>query len=50
VAHDTVQVDLRGGQQLSNAIRAINPPCTVPVLRTEDGLLLTGNAAITACM
>lgn len=50
VAHDTVQVDLRGGQQLSDEFRAINPQCTVPVLRTEDGGLLTDNAAITAYM
>jgi len=48
VAHETVQVDLRGGQQLSDEFRAINPQCTVPALRTEEGPLLTDNAAITA--
>ena len=48
VAHDTVQVDLRNQEQLSEAYRAINPQCTVPALRTEEGLLLTDNAAITA--
>ena len=48
VAHETVQVDLRNGEQLSDAFRKINPQCTVPVLRTEDGLALTDNAAITA--
>ena len=48
VAHDTVQVDLRNGEQLGEAYRQINPQCTVPALRTEDGLLLTDNAAITA--
>jgi glutathione S-transferase len=48
VSHDTVQVDLRNQQQLSEAFRAINPQCTVPALRTEEGLLLTDNAAITA--
>ena len=48
VAFDTVQVDLRGGEQLSDAYRKINPHCTVPTLRTDDGLLLTDNAAITA--
>ena len=48
VAHDTVQVDLRNGEQLGEAYRRINPQCTVPALRTEDGLLLTDNAAITA--
>jgi len=48
VRHDTVQVDLRAGEQLGDAFRRINPHCTVPVLRTDDGLLLTDNAAIAA--
>jgi glutathione S-transferase len=48
VAHDTVQVDLRGGEQLGEAYRMINPHCTVPALRTDDGPVLTDNAAITA--
>ena len=48
VVHLTVQVDLRNGEQLSDAYRQVNPQCTVPALRTEEGLLLTDNAAITA--
>jgi glutathione S-transferase len=48
VAHETVQVDLKNSEQLSDAYRKINPQCTVPALRTEDGTLLTDNAAITA--
>ena len=48
IAHETIQVDLRTGEQLSEAFRAVNPLCTVPVLRTEDGELLTDNAAIAA--
>ena len=48
VAHETVQVDLRNGEQLGEAFRKINPQCTVPALRTDDGLLLTDNAAIAA--
>ncbi|MBI5258083.1 MAG: glutathione S-transferase [Burkholderiales bacterium] len=48
VVHDTVQVDLRSGEQLGDAYRQINPQGTVPTLRTDDGLLLTDNAAITA--
>jgi glutathione S-transferase len=48
VAHDTVQVDLRTGEQFSEAFRAINPQCTVPALRTEEGPVLTDNAAIAA--
>ena len=48
VAHETVEVDLRRGEQLSDAYRKLNPQCTVPALRTDEGLLLTDNAAITA--
>jgi len=48
VAHETVQVDLRGGEQLGEAFRRINPQCTVPALGTDDGLVLTDNAAIAA--
>ena len=48
VAHETVEVDLRRGEQLGQAYRLINPQCTVPALRTDDGLLLTDNAAIAA--
>ena len=48
VAHETIQVDLKNGEQLSDAYRQINPLCTVPALRTETGLVLTDNAAITA--
>lgn len=48
VVHETVQVDLRNGEQLSDAYRKVNPQCTVPALRTEEGLALTDNAAITA--
>ena len=48
VVHQTVEVDLRNGEQLSDAYRKVNPLCTVPALRTDEGLLLTDNAAITA--
>ena len=48
VAHGTVQVDLRSREQLGDAYRAINPQCTVPALRTDQGAVLTDNAAITA--
>jgi len=48
VAHETIPVDLRNGEQLSEAFRKVNPQCTVPVLRTEEGLVLTDNAAIAA--
>ena len=48
VAHETVQVDLRNSEQLSDAYRKINPQCTVPALRTQEGAVLADNAAITA--
>jgi glutathione S-transferase len=48
VAHETVQIDLRSNEQHGQAYRCINPQCTVPAMRTEDGLLLTDNAAISA--
>jgi glutathione S-transferase len=48
VAHDTVPIDLSRGEQLGDAFRAINPACTVPALRLEDGQLLTDNAGIAA--
>ena len=48
IRHETVQVDLRNGEQLGEAYRKINPQCTVPALRTEDGAILADNAAITA--
>ena len=48
VAHATVAVDLRSQEQLSDAYRAVNPQCTVPALRLEDGRVLGDNAAIAA--
>ncbi len=48
VAHETVNVDLRSNEQLGAAFRAVNPHCTVPVLRLEGGEVLTDNAAIAA--
>jgi len=48
VPHETVQVDLRNGEQLGEAYRLINPHCTVPALKVEEGVVLTDNAAIAA--
>ena len=48
IAHHVQIVDLAAGEQLSEAYRAINPACTVPALRLEDGAVLTDNAAIAA--
>lgn len=46
--HETVQVDLRAAEQMGEAYRRINPQCTVPALRTDEGVMLTDNAAIAA--
>ena len=35
IPHETVQIDLRTGEQLGEAYRLINPQCTVPALRTK---------------
>jgi glutathione S-transferase len=48
VPHTTVNIDLKTGEQLSDAFRAINPACTVPALKMEDGTVLTENAGIAA--
>jgi len=48
VVHDTVAIDLRNGEHLGEAYRQVNPQCTVPALRTDDGRLMTDNSAITA--
>ena len=47
IAHETVQIDLRAGEQMSDEFRAVNPRCTVPALVTDDGVL-TENAEIAA--
>lgn len=48
VPHDVVEIDLRNGEQMGAAFRAINPNCTVPALRLDDGTVLCDNAAIAA--
>jgi glutathione S-transferase len=48
IAHETVKVDLRNGEQLGEEFRRVNPQCTVPALKIEGGRVLTDNAAITA--
>jgi Glutathione S-transferase, N-terminal domain len=35
----TVQIDLRNGEQFTPAFRAINPDCTVPVLKGGSNLI-----------
>lgn len=43
---ETVQVDLRSGEQLSEQFRKINPHCTVPVLELDDGTCLLDSNSI----
>jgi len=38
---ETVQVDLRNGEQFSDAYRKINPDCVVPALQLDDGCCIT---------
>jgi glutathione S-transferase len=46
IAVPTVQVDLRHGEQFSQAFRQINPDCTVPVLELDDGSRIADAVAI----
>src|ERR1700724_904213 len=46
IAVPTVQVDLRHGEQFTQAFRAINPDCTVPVLELDDGTRITDAVGI----
>lgn len=46
--HTVVNIDLSKAEQLSDEFKAINPSCTVPVLKLDDGTVLTQNAGITA--
>ena len=46
LAYETALVDLRTGEQRSDAYRALNPQGLVPALETDDGLVLTQSPAI----
>lgn len=43
---ETVQVDLAKGEHLTAEFRALSPQCTVPVLKLDDGDVITENVAI----
>ena len=45
---ETVEVDMRAGEQMGEAYRAINPNCTVPALVLDDGSALLYTAGIRA--
>lgn len=42
----TVQVDLRSGEHMGKAYRAINSRCTVPALKLPDGTVLCDTSSI----
>lgn len=43
---ETVQVDLRNGEQFSEVFRKINPDCVVPALELDDGTCISEVLAI----
>lgn len=43
---ETVQVDLAKGEHLTPEFRALSPQCTVPILKLDDGDVITENVAI----
>ena len=46
--YETVNIDISKSEQLGAKFRAINPACTVPALKLDDGTILTENAGIAA--
>ena len=43
---ETVDIDMRKAEQLSDEFRAVNPNCTVPVLELDDGNRLVSTLGI----
>ncbi len=48
IEYENVQVDLGNREQLGEEYQKINPFCTVPALKLEDGTVLTENSGIAA--
>lgn len=46
--HDVVEIDLVEQEQLGEQFKAINPSCTVPALKLDDGTVFTENLGIAA--
>ena len=45
---ENVQIDMGTAEQMSENFRIINPHCTVPALKLDDGTILTENDGIAA--
>jgi len=43
---ETIEIDLKNGEQMSADFKKINPNCTVPVLLLDDGTQITSTAGI----
>lgn len=48
IPHTTIEVDLMTGEQMGEEFRKINPDCTTPALKLEDGTILANVAGINA--
>lgn len=48
IDYERVTIDLAAGEHLKPEFRAINPTCTVPALKLEDGTVIGENAGIAA--
>lgn len=46
--HEVAYIDLMSAEQMSDEFKLINPSCTVPVLKLDDGTILTENSGIAA--
>ena len=46
--HEVINIDLSKAEQMSDEFKLINPSCTVPVLKLDDGTVLTENSGIAA--
>jgi glutathione S-transferase len=43
---EKIEIDLRAGEHLAEPYRSINPRCTVPALKLDDGTIIADNVAI----
>lgn len=48
IPHQVVQIDMMKAEQMGGDFRKINPDCTLPTLKLDDGTVLTNVAGITA--